>query len=84
MAFPQESTAIPESIRNFSVTLRSVKNADDSISKYAEFHIEVIMSDDTVRDRIGDLIPHITVAQRNGLTSFMDTLRTQAEDQILP
>lgn len=84
MAFNPEPTATPQSIRNFTVTLRSVKNADNSISKYADFDIEVLMSDATARLRSGDLIPHITVAQRNALNSFMDALRTQAEDQILP
>lgn len=84
MAFNPEPTAIPESIRNFYVILKSIKNADNSISKYADFDIEVVMSDATVRQRSGNLIPHITVAQRNALNSFLDSLRTQAEDQILP
>lgn len=84
MAFTPETTAIPESIRNFHLTFRSVKNEDGSISKYGDFFIEVVMSDGTVRGRDGNLLPHITAQQTQQISAFLDQLRTQAEAQILP
>jgi hypothetical protein len=32
----------------------------------------------------GNLIPHLTTAQKTQLTAFMDALWTKAEDEILP
>lgn len=42
------------------------------------------MSEGTDIVKRGDLSPHITSRQRRGLMDFMDSLRAQAEQEILP
>jgi len=50
----------------------------------ANFWLLVRRSDGSMKKITGDLVPHITVAQRTGLLSFMDDLRLQAIAEVLP
>jgi len=79
MAFSRENTATPQSIRDISIQITDLVNG----SKAATFSVQVLMSDGTMRVRTGDLVPHITTAQRDGLLNFIAALRTQAAGQIL-
>jgi hypothetical protein len=83
MAFQEEPTRTPASIGTIQVILSDDFDGQGDPFQAAYFDIEVILSDGSKRTRRGDLASHITVAQRQGLMSFMDALRTQAEQQIL-
>jgi hypothetical protein len=79
MAFNPETTLTPESIGRIEVFL------SDDVEQKAEFDIAILMSDGTTqKHRRGDLVPHITPTQRQGLLDFMAALRVQAGDEILP
>lgn len=79
MAFDLEPTRTPASIGNVEVILK------DSLAdgKSAHFDVIVNFSDGSTVHRRGDLVPHITVAQRDALINFMAGLRVQAETQLL-
>lgn len=84
MSFETEPTKTPESIGDIVVTLIDgfeLESGDPIKSAY--FQVEIILSDGTKILRRGNLVPHITAAQRQGLIDFMESLRTQAESQIL-
>jgi len=83
MAFDAEPTRTPVNIGEVTIVLRTDPN-DAAQQQGALFEIEVLLSDGTNVNRRGDLVPHITTAQRTALMSFMDSLRTQAETEILP
>lgn len=84
MAFTQEPTRIAQSIGNIVVVLKDGFDEQGDAYQSAHFDVRVELSDGTVTTRRGDLVAHITVAQRNALMDFMASLRTQAESEILP
>jgi len=85
MAFDAEPTRTPTSIGNIIITLKdAVSPPSASPYQAAYFDIQIVFSDGTYITRTGDLVPHITPAQRQGLIDFMDSLRTQAESEVLP
>lgn len=84
MAFPAEPTRIPTAIQDIEIRLIAIKNPDSTITKQARIEVQVLFNTGDIRLYTDNLIPHITVAQRNQLNAFLDAMRTQAEDQILP
>jgi hypothetical protein len=83
MALPSASkTAM--SISALYVILADLAASGDTLaSQTGRYQIKVAYSDGTVGNVTGDLVPHITVAQRNALLNFMTSLRAQAEEQML-
>jgi len=81
MAFQPQPTITPTGIGALVVILKTDPDADDPQS--AHFQIEIERSDGSRKSLRGDLVPHITPAQRDGLLSFMASLRAQAEEEIL-
>ncbi len=85
MAFTQESTKTPASIGNVVVTLKdSLDDGEGAPYQAAYYDVRIVMSDGSEVVRRGNLVPHITTAQRNALMDFMDALRVQAEGEFLP
>ena len=84
MAFDLEPTRTPVSIGNIVVLLKdAVASGEQPASKSAHFEVKVLLSDGTTIQRRGDLVPHITPQQVQGLINFMNDLRVQAAAQIL-
>lgn len=84
MAFPAEPTRTPTAIQDMEVRLISVKNQDLTVTKTARFDVQVLFNTGEIKLLTGNLIPHLTGPQITQLNNFMDSLRVQAEDQILP
>ena len=85
MAFELEPTRTPTQILDIVIQLKDGAGGEDfEPYQHARFIIDIGMSDGTVTTRQGDLVPHITPAQRQALIDFMSGLRTQAEQEILP
>ena len=83
MAFNQETGRTAEDIGTIVIILKTNPN-DPDVQQSAHFWFQVLFDDGSTKKVRGDLVPHITAAQRNGLMDFMDDLRTQAEEQVLP
>jgi len=87
MSFELEPVRTPESLGTIVVVLKDTFIAEDGGEpapyQSAAFQVNVILDDGTTISRRGNLVPHITAAQRTGLMAFMESLRTQAEEQIL-
>jgi len=83
MTFNLETDRIPSALGEIKITL--VTNYDlIEGQQRAYFSVHVLDQDGRVLTTVdGDLVPHITQVQRDGLISFMDDLRTQAYDEIL-
>lgn len=80
MAFPQEQTRTPTSVGTIFIVLKDISG-----HKSARFVIEVEDQNGlTMRTLSGDLVPHLTQAQINGLLGLIADVRTQAEAEILP
>ena len=88
MAWPTEENRVPTSILRISVTLLDSLETDidgDLIGQSAEFSLYIVdQNGQPIKEIGGDLVPHITTAQRNALMDFMTSLRAQAETQLLP
>ena len=84
MAFQQQTTITATEIRNITVYLKDAFDEQGTPYQSAHFQVQILMSDGRELSRRGDLVPHITPAQRQGLLDFMDSLRTQAANEILP
>lgn len=83
MAFDQEPTRTPTAIGSIVVALKDAFDGEGTPYQSAHFDVKVELSDGTVITRRGNLVPHITAAQRQGLMDFMASLRAQAEAEIL-
>jgi hypothetical protein len=83
MAFTTEVARVAEAIEDISIELFHPNPAGEEVAG-ATYSVQVRMSDGSIVVRTGDLVPHITVSQRNALLDFMATLRQQAIDQFLP
>jgi hypothetical protein len=84
VAFQQEPTRTPVGIGNIVVHLKDAAATEEQAAyQSAHFEVKVVLSDGTIVHRTGDLAPHITPAQRQGLMDFMAALRAQAEEEIL-
>lgn len=83
MAFEPQNSITPASIGAIVVTLKDAFDENGQPYQSAAFELRIIMSDGSTKRRAGDLGTHITPQQRQALMNFMDSLRAQAEDQIL-
>jgi len=83
MAWTQEPTITATGIETMVVILKT-NPLDPDETQSANFWLMVRRSDGSTKKLAGDLVPHITVAQRDGLLAFMASLRTQAEAEVLP
>ncbi len=63
-------------------TRQTVIDGDET--KGAFFSVQVEFNDSSLEVKTGNLVPHITAAEISALQSFMDSLRTQANDEFLP
>jgi len=88
MAFELEPVRTPNDIGAIVITLKDAFMTDESGSavvpyQSASYQITVVLDDGSNTMRRGNLIPHITPAERQALMDFMDALRVRAAEQIL-
>lgn len=83
MAFTKEPSRVPAAIAAISIQLYDPDPTGSEVAS-SSFSVQVVMSDGSLVVRTGDLAPHITVAQRNSLLTFMAAMRTKAVAEILP
>ncbi len=83
MAFPEIVVPTPTAIADIEVRLFS-PDPTGTGTPSADYSVQVIYSDGSMRVLTGNLVPHLTQGQINSLLSFMASLRVQANDQILP
>ena len=85
MPLPQAETRIPEAIEDISIVLTDyVATLDEVAHQTAHYNVQVKYSDGSIKVMLGNLVPHLTQAQIDGLMGFMDELRTKAESEIIP
>lgn len=72
----------PGRVSRLSITLVRQTAPEESFYR-ATYDIDVLMSDGSIKPSHGDLINHITAAERAALINFIDTLQARAEAQIL-
>jgi hypothetical protein len=83
MAFAKESARTPVAIERIRVELTTHAPGSEGVPS-AWYFVQVRFSNDSIEERTGDLIPHLTTAQTNQLLAFMATLRTKAISEFLP
>jgi len=83
MAFPKEAVRIPIAVSDISIQLYSPDPTGNE-SPHAEYSVQVRHSDNSLRVVAGDLVPHLSQAQINGLLSFLADMRVKANNEILP
>ena len=85
MPLPQAATRTPESIEDLSITLTDyIATDEEPAHQTADYSVQVRYDDGEIKVLTGDLVPHLSSAQRTALMGFMDTLRVKAEEEILP
>jgi len=86
MAFERQAAKTPAAIGGILITLKDVPaTAEQPQQRGVTYQVEVLDANgQRLRLLRGNLVPHLTQAQVNGLLSFMADLRTQAETEILP
>lgn len=89
MAFIQQPIAAPTSIGDIQITLYDPGEgsaATGGIPNVQGVHytVQVVYSDGSVRALSGNLVPHLTTTQINGLLSFVAAMRVKANAEILP
>lgn len=81
MAFQPEDAKAPTEIGDLIITLYFPAGGPKS----ANFVIRVLDQDnDVMTVRRGDLRPHLTAGQITQIDQFLDDMRAEAEDKILP
>lgn len=85
MAFERQQPITPVRIGNIEVVLFS-PDPESETQPFVRGYAEVILSDGSKvqRPTDRDLAPHLTQQQISDLRSFIDSLRVQAETEILP
>lgn len=83
MTFPTQPIRTPVAIGDIIVELQQ-PNPDGGGQSRAFYTVQVIHSDGTRHTLTGDLVPHLTQAQIDGLLAFMASMRVKAVDEILP
>lgn len=83
MAFQQEPVKTPTSIGRIHVTLSDPDGVNSNRSIFGVAKI-LDQSGEEMDEWRGDLQPHLTAAQITSLVNFLNALRTQAVDQLLP
>ncbi len=85
MPLPTAASRIPESIADFSVVLTDyVADGEDPAHQEGRFEVQVVYNNGYIKLIQGDLVPHLTSGQITALMGFLDSLRTKAEQEILP
>jgi len=91
MSLPQAISRNPIAIEDISITLTDYIAVDEGpfnpaspAHKGARYNVQVRYDDGEIKVMTGNLVPHLTQAQIDGLMGFMDDLRTKAESEILP
>ena len=84
MPLPQAATRTPEAIEDLSITLTDYIATDEPAHQSADYSVQVKYNNGEITVMAGDLVPHLSSAQRTALMGFMDTLRVKAEEEILP
>lgn len=84
MAFDKASTYIPVAIEDISITLTDyIETIERPAHKTAEYSVQVLYSNGMIKVMTGNLVPHLTQGQIDGLMDFMADMRTKAESEIL-
>ena len=88
MAFEPATDPMPTEIGSFIVHLKDMVDGGGAEGEdpyqAATFDLQILdQHGQVIQTYSGDLVPHITVAQRNSLIGFMDDLRLQANQEIL-
>ncbi len=88
MAWTPPVAQTPTSIPRLTVVISDrLAIEEEPASQTASYSFALLDQDDkpiAFDKNAGDLVPHITTAQRIALMDFMTSLRAQAEAQILP
>lgn len=75
--FPSSPATVTDAgIRDIEVTLF---RSSDGVTQTARYNIQVLRSDGSIAVRSGNLIPHLTNAEVNGLIALMNRVRTKAQ-----
>ena len=83
MAFNKAPSAVPVAIADLSIEILS-PDPIGSESASASYSVQVKHTDGSLKVLTGDLSPHLTTAQINGLLALMAALRVKAVAEILP
>ena len=81
---PQAETRTPDKIEDISIILTDYVAAIEPAHQSADYSVQVKYNDGTIKVMNGDLVPHLTTSRITALKSFMDEIRTKAEEEILP
>lgn len=89
MAFAQQPIAAPASIGDITITLYDPGEGSTATGgvpnvQGVAYSVRVVYSDGSQRALSGNLVPHLSQAQINGLLSFVAAMRVKANDEILP
>lgn len=82
MAFSEEPTRTPNAIGAIDIKIHTT--GPSGAGGAVDYSVKIVFSDGSVVVRSGDLLPHLSQAQINGLISFMNDMRTKAESEFLP
>lgn len=83
MAFGQEASRAPTTIGSIQITLFDPIGLRATIA--GTYVVQVLdQNGQELKVLTGDLQPHLTAQQINGLIAFMGDLRAQAAAQIIP
>ena len=82
MSFTQENPRIPTTLKSITLKLAHVPTEPEPYK--AQYHIQLFDQNDLLmKDYIGNLLLHYTIAELQPLRDFIDQLRIDAEAQIL-
>ena len=88
MAFPQQAQVTQTPTRVRSLEIRIYKSVDEDDIEYPrgiEYRFTVDDQNDQAMNHYhGDLIPHLTVAQKTAIEAFFDAMWTKAEAEAIP
>ena len=83
MAFTRQANNVPTSIGR--IVIRLVDGDGTTGNQRTLFKVQVLnASGDEFETLTGNLVPHLTGAQITAIQDFLDDIRTQAENEILP
>jgi hypothetical protein len=84
MPFPKSTRLPPVAIGSLRVNLADVPATGSAPAfKKATYHIELLDANGAVADTVsGDLRPHLTGPQLNGLVNLLDQLRVKATEAL--
>jgi len=89
VAFSKQPTRTPTSIGNVSIILKDwpakAAGATPAVAagQSAHFAVDVVYSDGTTEQVRGNLVPHLTAGQAQGLVDFITDMRAKAVAELL-